>query len=327
MIDDWLLDDIDAMAAGDPSNMLAAVASSGAQMREAVSVIDRAALNEVSRGDQPRNILIAGLGGSGVGGDVLRAVIGQSTPVPIISERSHSLPGWVGPMDVVVGVSCSGMTEETLSAYHDAKAKGAYCLTVSVGGKMSDLAAADGLLTYRAEGGYQPRVAFGYPVTYLFLIFAELLGQDIQSELKEVIEHVSNVEQFKSSSLAVRNFFKTNIRNKYVIVASPDMEAVAIRFAQQVQENAKLEAFVVVILEANHNVIETYYEQWASNYIFLNSGANASGLASMPVALADLLANTMGSVWAWVSPVVGIFGAFLSGSATFSRPFRMRTGR
>ncbi|QIR14022.1 L-lactate permease [Shewanella aestuarii] len=52
--------------------------------------------------------------------------------------------------------------------------------------------------------------------------------------------------------------------------------------------------------------------------IFLNSGANASGLASMPVALADLLANTMGSVWYWVSPVVGIFGAFLSGSATFS---------
>ncbi|MDP5144921.1 L-lactate permease [Shewanella sp. ULN5] len=52
--------------------------------------------------------------------------------------------------------------------------------------------------------------------------------------------------------------------------------------------------------------------------IFLNSGANGSGLASMPVALADLLANTMGSVWAWVSPVVGIFGAFLSGSATFS---------
>ncbi|WP_434928762.1 L-lactate permease [Shewanella sp. HL-SH2] len=52
--------------------------------------------------------------------------------------------------------------------------------------------------------------------------------------------------------------------------------------------------------------------------IFLNSGANSAGLQSMPVALADLLANTMGSVWAWVSPIVGIFGAFLSGSATFS---------
>ncbi|ACJ30322.1 L-lactate permease [Shewanella piezotolerans WP3] len=52
--------------------------------------------------------------------------------------------------------------------------------------------------------------------------------------------------------------------------------------------------------------------------IFLNSGENASGLASMPVALADTLAGSMGAVWAWVSPIVGIFGAFLSGSATFS---------
>lgn len=52
--------------------------------------------------------------------------------------------------------------------------------------------------------------------------------------------------------------------------------------------------------------------------IFLNSGANGAGLASMPVALADMLAGTMGSVWAWMAPIVGIFGAFLSGSATFS---------
>lgn len=52
--------------------------------------------------------------------------------------------------------------------------------------------------------------------------------------------------------------------------------------------------------------------------IFLNSGANSAGLASMPVALADMLAGSMGAVWAWMAPIVGIFGAFLSGSATFS---------
>ena len=59
MIDDWLLDDIDAMAAGDPSNMLAAVASSGAQMREAITTTDRELLAKISKGDQPRNSLIA----------------------------------------------------------------------------------------------------------------------------------------------------------------------------------------------------------------------------------------------------------------------------
>ena len=73
MIDDLLLDDIKGMSALDASDMLPAVASSGAQMREAVSVIDRSGLAQISKGDQPRNIVVAGLGGSGVGGQVLRA--------------------------------------------------------------------------------------------------------------------------------------------------------------------------------------------------------------------------------------------------------------
>jgi glucose/mannose-6-phosphate isomerase len=125
MIDDLLLDDIKGMSALDASDMLPAVASSGAQMREAVSVIDRSGLAQISKGDQPRNIVVAGLGGSGVGGQVLRAVLGQGVQVPIVLEQSHSLPGWVGPMDVVIGVSCSGMTEETLSTTAEAGRRGA----------------------------------------------------------------------------------------------------------------------------------------------------------------------------------------------------------
>ena len=125
MIDDLLLDDIKGMSALDASNMLPAVASSGAQMREAVATINRDSLATVSKGDQPRNLVIAGLGGSGVGGQVLRAVLGHGTPIPILLEQSHSLPGWVGPMDVVVGVSCSGSTEETLSTTAEAGRRGA----------------------------------------------------------------------------------------------------------------------------------------------------------------------------------------------------------
>jgi glucose/mannose-6-phosphate isomerase len=165
---------------------------------------------------QFKNIVISGWGGSGITGKFIKSYYLDKINIPVETVSDYQLPKFVNADTLVILCSYSGNTEETLSAYHDAKAKGANCLTVSVGGKMSDLAAADGLITYRAEGGYQPRVAFGYPITYVFLIFAELLGQDIQSELKEVIEHVSNVEQFKSSSLAVRNFFKTNniINNK-----------------------------------------------------------------------------------------------------------------
>ena len=125
MIDDLLLDDIAGMSALDVSDMLPAVASSGAQMREAVATINRSDLAQIAKGDQPRNIVFSGLGGSGVGGQVMRAVLGQSASVPIVLEQTHSLPGWVGPMDVVIGVSCSGMTEETLSMTAEAGRRGA----------------------------------------------------------------------------------------------------------------------------------------------------------------------------------------------------------
>jgi glucose/mannose-6-phosphate isomerase len=138
MIDDLLLDDADAMSALDASDMLSAVASSGAQMREAVEKIDRSLLEQVSADSQPRNLVIAGLGGSGVGGQVLRAVLGHSTPIPIHLEQSYSLPGWVGPMDAVIGVSCSGSTEETLTMTAEAGRRGARVITI--GAKESELA-------------------------------------------------------------------------------------------------------------------------------------------------------------------------------------------
>ncbi len=221
-----------------------------------------------------KNIVISGLGGSGISGKIIKSYYINKINIPIETVSDYQLPKFVNQDTLVILCSYSGNTEETISAYQDAQSKGAYCLVLTLGGKISELASNDKVITYRAEGGYQPRVAFGYPITYLFLIFSELLGLDIKSELKEIIDRSSNIEDYQSKSLAVREFFKSQVGNKYIIITSPDMEAIGIRFAQQIQENAKLEAFVVVIPEANHNVIETYYQEWPSNYIMLNSGAN-----------------------------------------------------
>jgi glucose/mannose-6-phosphate isomerase len=76
MVDDTLLDDLSRISAGDPSNMLEAVASSGAQMREAVATIDRSLLGQISEGGKPRAIVVAGMGGSGVSGDVIICQVG-----------------------------------------------------------------------------------------------------------------------------------------------------------------------------------------------------------------------------------------------------------
>ncbi|MFN5704937.1 MAG: SIS domain-containing protein [bacterium] len=222
-----------------------------------------------------KHIVISGLGGSGITGKILKSYYLNKINIPVETVSDYQLPAFVNADSLVILCSYSGNTEETLSAYADARKKGAYCLALTVGGKIADLAEKDGVIVYRAEGGYQPRVAFGYPITYMFMIFAELLGENLRDVLSNIKTKVSNTDNYIRRANYVRHEFRATIRNKYVIIASPDMEALAIRFAQQVQENAKLEAFVVVIPEANHNVIESYYQKWASNYIMMNSGENA----------------------------------------------------
>ena len=268
MIDDWLLDDIDGMAAGDPSNMLAAVASSGAQMREAVSIIDRTKLAKVSKGDQPRNILIAGLGGSGVGGDVLRAVIGQSTPVPIISERSHSLPGWVGPMDVVIGVSCSGMTEETLSTTAEAGRRGARVITIGAGGsdleKLSE--SIGGAVHFAIDAkGRSPRSSLWTHATPLLMV-ANAIGIahidenefDLAADLMDELS-VANGPSVQLGENSAKTLALSCAGSLPMVWGTGMIGATAAgRFMAQLAENAKIPAAHGELPEVGHNQIVTF---------------------------------------------------------------------
>jgi glucose/mannose-6-phosphate isomerase len=268
MINDPLLDDISGMMAGDPANMLAAVASSGAQMREAVSVIDRLKLAEVTKGDQPRNILIAGLGGSGVGGDVLRAVIGQSTPVPIVSERSHSLPGWVGPMDVVIGVSCSGMTEETLSTTAEAGRRGARVITIGASG--SDLEKLSNSISSAVHfpidaKGRSPRASLWTHATPLLMV-ANALGiahiDEKEFEIAADLMDELSVANGPSAPLG-ENFAKSlalTCAGSLPMVWGTGMigATAAGRFMAQLAENAKIPAAHGELPEVGHNQIVTF---------------------------------------------------------------------
>jgi glucose/mannose-6-phosphate isomerase len=138
-VDDARLDDPAAVLAADPQNMLRAVATAGAQVRMAVTAAREAGLERITEGGRPRAIVVAGMGGSGIAGDVLAAVAGAACPVPIVVHRGYSLPGWVGAADLVIAVSCSGATQETLSAFDEAARRGASL--VGIGAAESPLAA------------------------------------------------------------------------------------------------------------------------------------------------------------------------------------------
>jgi glucose/mannose-6-phosphate isomerase len=129
-LDETRLDDPDALADGDSHEVLRALATAGAQVREAVTLAAEAGADRLGSVDRPRSVLVASLGGSALVGDVLALLAGPGSPVPVSVRRNLPLPGWVGPLDLVVAVSLSGRAAGPLALAAEAARRGSTLLTV-----------------------------------------------------------------------------------------------------------------------------------------------------------------------------------------------------
>ena len=129
-VDEQLLDDAEALAAADPSRVLLALAGAGAQVREAVVRSEEAGVRSIADDDRPRSVLVASLGGSALVADILSLLAGAGSPLPLSVRRGAPLPGWVGPLDLVIAVSLSGRARGPLALAAEAGRRGARLLTV-----------------------------------------------------------------------------------------------------------------------------------------------------------------------------------------------------
>ena len=268
MIDETILSDVDRMTAADPGSMFAAVASSGAQMREAVTACDRAALARVADGGTPRAIIVAGMGGSGGSGDVLAAVAGPSSPLPIVVERTHHLPGWVSPIDLVIAVSCSGATEETLSVAAEAGRRGARLVTIGAASSrlsaISDQVAGAVHLAIDAKGRL-PRASLWTIATPL-LMLADALGvADISTgDFATTADLMDDVSVDSGLGIPLESN-PAKLLGLALAESIPMLwgtgaigRAVTGRFMAQLAENAKLPAVHGGLPEVGHNQIVTF---------------------------------------------------------------------
>lgn len=130
MLDEQVLDDPEALADGDPSGVLRALAGAGAQVRRAVDLTAGTGVARLDADDRPRTLVVAARGGSGVVADAVTALAGAASGVPVIARTGDVLPGWVGPLDLVVAVSLSGSQSPALSLVAEAGRRGARVLTV-----------------------------------------------------------------------------------------------------------------------------------------------------------------------------------------------------
>src|SRR5690348_10770857 len=260
------LDDVALLETADPSSMLRQVASSAAQVREAARVAAETSLDGLDAGGRPRAIVVTGMGGSGIAGEVLAAVAGQGCPVQVTTVHDYRLPGWVGAADLVIAVSCSGATEETLSAAGEAARRG--CRLLVVGSPDSPLAA----LAEQARAGFIGVQPSGMPRSMLWglsvplVVSATRLGiLDVPEQAYEAaaaeLERVSHL--CRPDSEAFVNPAKTlalDLSGALPMIwgTSPLAGVAAARFASQLHENAKYPAIAGVLPEANHNQVVVF---------------------------------------------------------------------
>ena len=129
-LDEALLDDPEELSRKDSRATLRALASAGAQVREALTLAADAGIDRLAQHDRPRSVLVAATGGSSIVADILELLAEPGSPVPVQARRNLPLPGWVGPLDLVVAVSLSGRAPGPLAVAAEAARRGASLLTV-----------------------------------------------------------------------------------------------------------------------------------------------------------------------------------------------------
>lgn len=210
---------------------------------------------------ETKNIMVSGLGGSSVGGDLLKNFLRDKINLPLMVNRSYTLPKWVGKDTLFICVSYSGNTEETLSTYQIAKQAKSKIIVISSGGELTELAKKDGFPCIPVpEVGIPPRTALGY-LFFPQLFVIKMLGfADIKdSELSEAIQTLKKLrEEIGIDSPKNKNISKKLAEEIYqtiplVYTTSDYMEGVGIRWKTQINENSKSPVYCEFFSELNHN--------------------------------------------------------------------------
>lgn len=219
-------------------------------IKEANSIFKKA---ELSKLNQVENIVITGLGGSGIGGTIASEIVSKECSVPIAVNNSYHLPAFVSSKTLVIACSYSGNTEETLLCFGQAQECGAQISVITSGGILLEKAKASGLDHVVIPGGNPPRSMLGYSLSVLLLMLDAygLVNIDAESKLlssAHLLEKESDSIQLNAKELASKT--KNNIPVTY---ACAGFSGVTTRWRQQFNENAKLPGWDAAVPEMNHN--------------------------------------------------------------------------
>jgi glucose/mannose-6-phosphate isomerase len=239
----------------DSTGQLADVLALPEHLRDAVWRAESAIMQDW---DTPAGLVVAGMGGSAIGGALARAALGDHASRPIFVTRAYGIPTWTTPDTMVMCASYSGETEETLACYESAGALGAKRTVVTTGGRLAEMARADGVPVIPLPAGFQPRAAVAYMIVASLEVAALCgAGPRLTAEIDVAASHVEQLvaewgpdaPEDSLAKVVARGLFGTTP----VIAGAGLTSPIAYRWKTQINENAKQPCFSHEIPELDHN--------------------------------------------------------------------------
>src|SRR4051795_2996372 len=247
--------DRESIGRTDTTDQLTDVLAIPEHLRDALWKVESA---QVPDWDSPARLVAAGMGGWSMGGALARAALGDTASRPILAARAYGLPPWTTPDTTVLCASYSGETEETLACYEAAGALGATRVVATSGGRLAELARADGVPVIPVAGGLQPRAAVAYMTVAALEVAARCgAGPRCASDIDVAAEHLEELvvewgpesaEDSQAKALA-----RSLVGTVPVIYGAGSTTTIAYRWKTQLNENAKVPAFWQELPEADHN--------------------------------------------------------------------------
>lgn len=229
------------------------------QLKEAMGIGEKAILFKPKA--PIANVIVNGMGGSGIGGTIVSELVSTKSKVPVYANKSYFLPEYAGENTLVIVDSYSGNTEESVQALESALEAGAKVVCITSGGQIHDIARQKKIDHITIPQGFPPRAALGYSIVQIFYILYkfDIIDEYFLNDFDQAIRLLENEEEnIKSEAKRIASvlFGKTP-----VIYAPIRSEGVAVRFRQELNENAKMLAWHNMIPEMNHNEILGWSEK------------------------------------------------------------------
>jgi glucose/mannose-6-phosphate isomerase len=300
-----MANDIEKITMIDKANMLDGLARFPEQIKESLTIAEVVQHFNFLKID---NVVVAGMGGSAISGDIVLSLFRDTLDVPLIVNREYDLPKWANKDTLVICISYSGNTDETLSSFKIASQKKCKILCISTGGKLQDLAEKRRIPFIKIPAGIQPRAATAYLLfpSIIFLKKIGLLKTAIETDIEETIAVTTDFVTLNKKEVPEENNLAKQLAKKMFntipqIYGWEVYTPIAKRWRHQLNENSKIIARSDIVPECNHNDIVG----WSGNpdiskqfscILFRDKDKETIDMTTRLNFMRDLFHNTAGNV-------------------------------